>query len=655
METRDLHTLAPGTILHSRYVIRDVLGEGGFGITYAGIDQVLDVEVAVKEYYPQGFVTRNSIYSEELTLSQPKYREFFQAGKEKFLQEARTLAKFNKEEGIVSVNDFFEENNTAYIVMEYLDGINLKDFVAQNGLIMPNELLSLLVPLMEALDAIHKQGLIHRDISPDNIMLLPDGGVKLMDFGAAREYTNFGEKSLTVVLKHGYAPEEQYRSKGIQGPWTDIYALCATIYKCITGVTPMQSIERGREDTLLWPSQLGVPINPRTEQALMKGLAVLQENRYQNIADLCADLYSQEGEVTVGMNSAGQSYDWQQYYALQQMQAQQAQISQQMHTSQQLYNSQQIQRSQQLHTSQQIQRSQQFYQDGSSGQQLQTGNDKTQTGMNTIIVVLITLTAALVAVGIFMMVRISRGDKNKADNSGSEITVSAENTTKSDGTDDTEETAEETTEPAPAETEEEAVTEEAAQEPALPFMDNDYIDIDSCLEPSAYHIVTSGDGEFSFGYPKYMFNNCTVNDSGTDYWLSFDGGEDTMILHVYEEINEGDALTNATNLYNDYYSQLYHVNYKKVPKNNSDGMSRGIVTGPTDSTEQTLAYILAANNGKKNYIMEMYYPDSHPHYDYDPIDYVIDCVYRYLSFGGTTYLPRTYDQFLPPTDMGTKK
>ena len=119
--------------------------------------------------------------------------------------------------------------------MEYLEGITLKQYLREIQRIAPEDLIELLVPLIESLDEIHSQGMIHRDISPDNIMVLPDGRIKLMDFGAARDYTEFGEKSLSIVLKPGYAPPEQYQTHGIQGPWTDIYALCATMYKCITG------------------------------------------------------------------------------------------------------------------------------------------------------------------------------------------------------------------------------------------------------------------------------------------------------------------------------------------------------------------------------------------------------------------------------------
>ena len=201
------------------------------------------------------------------------------------------MAKFSKDEGIVKALDFFEINNTAYIVMEYLEGITLKQYLRENQRIAPEDLIELLVPLIEALDEIHSQGMIHRDISPDNIMVLPDGRIKLMDFGAARDYTEFGEKSLSIVLKPGYAPPEQYQTHGVQGPWTDIYALCATMYKCITGENPPDAIERVMDDHLKKISAFGIPVLPQIEEAIIKGMSVAANDRYQNVGDFCEDLY----------------------------------------------------------------------------------------------------------------------------------------------------------------------------------------------------------------------------------------------------------------------------------------------------------------------------------------------------------------------------
>ena len=201
------------------------------------------------------------------------------------------MAMFSKDKGIVKALDFFEINNTAYIVMEYLEGVTLKQYLRENKRIAAEDLVELLVPLIEALDEIHSQGLIHRDISPDNIMVLPDGRIKLMDFGAARDYTEFGEKSLSIVLKPGYAPPEQYQTHGIQGPWTDIYALCATMYKCITGENPPDAIERVMDDSLKKISEFGIVIPPQEEAAIIKGMSVSAKDRYQDIKDFCEDLY----------------------------------------------------------------------------------------------------------------------------------------------------------------------------------------------------------------------------------------------------------------------------------------------------------------------------------------------------------------------------
>ncbi len=288
------HHLKPGTVLNGKFQVGIALGEGGFGITYVGRDILLDMKVAIKEYFPNGCVNRTGAATQTVSIcSGGSHQEFFDKGRERFLKEARMLAKFSGELGVVDVRDFFEENNTAYIVMEYLEGQTLKSYINQAGLLSCETTLNLLMPVMNSLQKVHQTGLIHRDISPDNIMLLADGKVKLLDFGAARDVSN-GNKSLSVMLKPGYAPEEQYRSKGVQGPWTDVYALCATIYKCITGVTPDDSTQRVFEDEVRLPSEMGIAISPTFEAALMKGLAVLQKDRYQSIDELLAGFAGQE-------------------------------------------------------------------------------------------------------------------------------------------------------------------------------------------------------------------------------------------------------------------------------------------------------------------------------------------------------------------------
>ena len=298
----NLYCLRKGTRLIGRYTIEKVLGQGGFGITYLGMDELHKKKVAIKEFFPQGIVTRNIEYEDTVTVTLVGEKENYDKGKERFLKEAQTMALFSKDKGIVKALDFFEINNTAYIVMEYLEGVTLKQYLRENKRIDAEDLVELLVPLIEALDEIHSQGMIHRDISPDNIMVLPDGRIKLMDFGAARDYTEFGEKSLSIVLKPGYAPPEQYQTHGIQGPWTDIYALCATMYKCITGENPPDAIDRLVDDYLKKISEFGIAIPPQEEAAIIKGMSVSAKDRYQNIKDFCEDLYGAYEERPVPEN-----------------------------------------------------------------------------------------------------------------------------------------------------------------------------------------------------------------------------------------------------------------------------------------------------------------------------------------------------------------
>ena len=281
------HQLQQGVLLNHKYRIEKVLGEGGFGITYQAVDTVLDLSVAIKEYYLSGYVTRETNNGNTVMPFSGEKKEIYEEGKRKFIKEARSLGKLAGQRGIVAVRDYFEENNTAYIVMEFLDGITLKGYLKQaGGRLSVEHTFELVEPVLKSLVAVHEQGIIHRDISPDNIMVLQGNSVKLLDFGAAREVSINGEKSLSVLLKPGYAPEEQYRTRGEQGPWSDIYALCATIYRCITGKVPVESMERLRNDTLKPPSALGVVIDKERERTLMQGLSLFKEKRIQDTKEL---------------------------------------------------------------------------------------------------------------------------------------------------------------------------------------------------------------------------------------------------------------------------------------------------------------------------------------------------------------------------------
>ncbi|MDR0964525.1 MAG: serine/threonine protein kinase [Clostridium sp.] len=302
------HQLRPRTILYGKYLLGKVLGEGGFGITYIGWDLNLDVKVAIKEYYPSGFVLRETTSTNTVQAFTGSQGDFFTKGRERFVDEAKRLAKFRSMPGIVMVNDFFIENGTAYIAMEFVEGQTLKSKLAQTGGKLPAEqVFDMLRPVMTSLAKIHDSGMIHRDISPDNIMIDVEGNVKLLDFGAAREFAKSGGSSMSIMLKPGFAPEEQYRSRGVQGAWTDIYALCATIYRAITGVLPDEALERMQEDTLQPPRVLGAQMTQEQENAILKGLAVHQKDRFQTVMELYKELYGEQQETQYQTEPVSQS------------------------------------------------------------------------------------------------------------------------------------------------------------------------------------------------------------------------------------------------------------------------------------------------------------------------------------------------------------
>ena len=291
---KELYHLAPRTKLTERYEIGMAIGFGGFGVIYHAWDMQLEIQVAIKEYYPNGLVNRVP-GQEKVVVYSGNRRDQFDYGKERFLAEARTMAKFSSHANIVNVYDYFEANNTAYIVMEYLDGISLKDYLKTVGGKLPTATsLEIIRPVMEALKSIHAEGVVHRDISPDNIFILKTGQVKVLDFGAARLSIGDEEKTLSVVLKPGYAPPEQYRSKSKQGPFTDIYALGATLYRMLTGAVPEESVDRLVDDQLVLPSALNPEIDKKLENIILKAMAINATLRFQSVDELEKALYSDE-------------------------------------------------------------------------------------------------------------------------------------------------------------------------------------------------------------------------------------------------------------------------------------------------------------------------------------------------------------------------
>lgn len=288
--------LKPFVVLQNKYMIGRVIGVGGFGITYIGWDMNLQTYIAIKEYFPDSYASRDMTGDGPMTQVMPNEAklDIYNKGLKRYVEEAQNLSKFYQLQGIVSVKDFFYENGTGYIVMEYINGINLKEFLNKSGGRLDEAtVLSMMKPVLESLYQIHNSGLIHRDISPDNIMVDGNGKIKLIDFGSARGKSAETDKTYTVILKHGYAPSEQYYAKGNQGAWTDIYSLCATMYKMLTGIIPPNSVERMENDEYIAPSACGVPVSERTEKVIAKGLAVRIADRYQNIGELLSDLYGE--------------------------------------------------------------------------------------------------------------------------------------------------------------------------------------------------------------------------------------------------------------------------------------------------------------------------------------------------------------------------
>lgn len=287
--------LEPGTLLHDRYFVGKVLGYGGFGVTYIGWDGTLEQKVAIKEYLPSEFSTRMPGQT-HISVFGGDRKEQFSDGLKKFIDEARRLAKFQNEPGIVCIYDAFEDNDTAYIIMEYLEGETLAERLNREKRIPEDEAVEMLLPVMNSLKVVHEEGIIHRDIAPDNIFITKDGDVKLIDFGASRYATTSHSRSLSVIIKPGYSPEEQYRSRGDQGPHTDVYALAGTLYKMITGKTPPDAMERRakietkKKDILEEPSKLVKDISVNRENAILNAMNIRIEDRTPDVDTFIEEL-----------------------------------------------------------------------------------------------------------------------------------------------------------------------------------------------------------------------------------------------------------------------------------------------------------------------------------------------------------------------------
>lgn len=282
------------SILEGKYLIGRALGKGGFGITYLAMHLPTETIVAIKEYFPSTLACRASD-NETVLPEMENQKLYFHTGMRSYAKEGEILQRLSGTSGIVQFREMLFCNNTAYIVMEYVPGLSLKKYMKQQKTpFTESEALTLMWPILMALQSMHQKGLIHRDVSPENLMYRPDHTLTLIDFGAAREFSDDDDENLTVILKRGYAPEEQYHSDSRQGPWTDVYAVCAVLYHMLTGILPQDATSRIENDQLIPISRIpDISVRPNVCHAIEKGLQVDALERYAGIKDFMKDLYAE--------------------------------------------------------------------------------------------------------------------------------------------------------------------------------------------------------------------------------------------------------------------------------------------------------------------------------------------------------------------------
>lgn len=273
--------LVPGTVLNRRYILGRVLGMGGFGITYLALDQVTGTKCAVKEYLPTQIAVRDTRNNSVLP-GNSNDRDLYTRGLALFAKEAQMLSGFRGNRSIVQVWDFFEQNGTSYFVMEFLDGVTLKGLMrSMNGKIPLVFAAEIFGNIGKALGEVHRKGMLHRDVSPENIMITKKGEFKLIDFGATRYFVGENSKSLSVVLKPGFAPPEQYSSRGAQGPWVDVYALAATFYVALSGTPLPDATDRLAGERYPSLHDLEPDVSPAASRAVDKALELNYKQRFQ--------------------------------------------------------------------------------------------------------------------------------------------------------------------------------------------------------------------------------------------------------------------------------------------------------------------------------------------------------------------------------------
>lgn len=290
---QESYYLDPGTIIGGKYIVGRVLSYGGHTVSYMGMDAEKNRKVIVKEYLPSDFSTRSE-GEKEVTIYSGDGQQQFEQGLTNFLNEANRIQHLQNINGIAKVYDCISENETGYVISEYVEGHTLKEILETGKRYSAEEAADFIRKILQGLVEVHRMDIVHCDISPETIMITSSGDIKLTDFGATRYVTTANSKSLSIILKRGFAPEEQYRSKGVRGPWTDVYALGAVMYYMITGTVPQESVERALSDDLKEPSKLGISIPKNIENALMNALNVYQKDRTPSAEAFLAELNSRE-------------------------------------------------------------------------------------------------------------------------------------------------------------------------------------------------------------------------------------------------------------------------------------------------------------------------------------------------------------------------
>ena len=291
------YVLPYGAILNGRYIVGKMLGQGGFGITYIGWDLAMERKVAIKEYYPSGQVSRNPGSRDLTWYTNEQSRQARQNGMQMFLKEARKMSKVDNLTNVVRVRDIFQENETAYIVMDFVEGETLKARLDKTGPLTWKQAKDIFLPAIQAMEQVHQAGLVHRDISPDNLMLTPDGRVMILDLGAAKDLAINKGASSAMVVKGGFSPPEQYAQQGGSGSWTDVYAMAATMYHSLTGVVPPTAVDRMQGEPVNWALLASNGVPKHVISALQSAMALNAKERTQSMAELLRQCQSETAVV----------------------------------------------------------------------------------------------------------------------------------------------------------------------------------------------------------------------------------------------------------------------------------------------------------------------------------------------------------------------